>query len=145
MMTRTSKAIASTFHPTHEITLTRLDGTREIVPVMLVDDYAYTLTEWVNNADAPAGWMRSDLGWRWRGRWAPDGYKQTAKVSRLGRGSDPKGPRPADARLNLRMLSEQKQRWEDAANNARLPLTDWAVRALDEAAKPHAPNRKTGR
>lgn len=66
-------------------------------------------------------------------------------ISRLGRGSDPKGPRPADARLNLRMLSEQKQRWEDAANNARLPLTDWAVRALDEAANPHAPDSKPGR
>lgn len=82
-------------------------GAREIVPVMLVDDDAYTLAEWETNADAPAGWKRSDVGWRWCGRHAPDGYN-AAKVSRLGRGSDPKGPRPADARLNHRMLSEQK-------------------------------------
>jgi hypothetical protein len=86
-----SKAIASTFHPTHEITLIRLDGTNEIVPVMWVNDDAYTLEEWVTNADAPADWKFSDLGWRWRGQYAPPGYKnKQAKVRLFDRGSDPK-------------------------------------------------------
>lgn len=85
-----SKAIASTFHPTHEIALTRLDGTRKVVPVMLVGQDAYTLEEWSTSADTPADLWLSDVGWRWKGGLhVPLGYK-TAKVSLLGRGSAPK-------------------------------------------------------
>jgi len=89
-MTR-SKAIASTFHPTHEITLTRPDGTHEIVLVMLVGDDAYTLVAWETKADTPADWKLSDTGWRWNGQYVPSGYKnQPAKVRLLGHGSGPK-------------------------------------------------------
>ena len=86
-----SNAIAKTFHPTHEIALIRLDETREIVLLMRNNDDAYTLEEWVTNADAPADWKFSELGLRWRGRYAPPGYKnKQAQVRLLDRGSDPK-------------------------------------------------------
>jgi len=133
MARRRPNSIASTFHPTHEVALTRRDGSREIIPLMLNGNDAYTLTEWETNANAHADWQRSEVGWRHVAREVPPGYV-SAKVSRIGRGKDPRGSSKADKRVTVNARADQLAYWQSAANQAKQPLSTWAAAVLDAAA-----------
>ncbi|HEY8943206.1 MAG TPA: hypothetical protein VIM73_03040 [Polyangiaceae bacterium] len=65
--------MANEFNPTHEITVTSLDGSKtESKLVQLVDGAAYTREEW--DACDSADWeYAEETGWTFQGRSAPNG------------------------------------------------------------------------
>jgi hypothetical protein len=116
------------FTPTHEITLERRDGTREVVPIQLVDGVGDTRVEW--DSETAADWELVDGEWMWQGAAIPPGYV-SCEVRRLGRGSDPRGPSKATERLTLNLRPDQLEQYRVAAGEVK--VTRWAVRQLDAA------------
>ena len=106
------------FAPTHEITLERHDGTREVIPIQLVDGVGYTRVEWVS--ETAADWEFSDGTWIWQGTACPPGYVN-CWVRRLGRGSDPRGPSKATKRIFC-----GRAEWEGMPARVQFLLSDGA-------------------
>lgn len=128
----------SQFKPTHEIETRASDGSRRILPVMLVNGSAFSQKEWAEGR-APV-WSLRDGMWLYHGMpQVPDHpdactHAGLPKVHRLGRGSDPRRGTAARRTLPTRIRDDQHEKYTAAATAAGLSLSEWVRRELDVAA-----------